>query len=86
MIGAVEEANLIKFHRRSPGISYLSYPDSDAVAHPKLRWSYFVDLRNLRATFDDYSRRLNPPVLHRKEEFVGSDYPNRRTIRRSDKT
>lgn len=80
MLGEVEGANLLKFHRRSPAISYLSYPDFDTVAHPALQWSYHVDLRDLKATFTDYSHRDNPPILHRKEEFVDDEYPGRKVF------
>lgn len=74
MLGDIDGANIVKFHRRSPGVSYLSYPDFDTVAHPTLQSSYFVDLRHLTATFEDFSRRENPPVLHRKETLVGESY------------
>jgi DNA phosphorothioation-associated putative methyltransferase len=81
LLGEIDGANIVKFHRRHPAISYLSYPDFDTVAHPALMWSYFADLRNLRCTFEEFGRRTNPPVLHRKEELVGPDYPGREQFR-----
>ena len=77
MIGEVEGTNLIKLHRDRPKISYLSYPEFDEVAHPTLAFSVVVRLDAMVATFHDFSRRANPPILHRKEAFVPEDYPRR---------
>ena len=77
MVGEVEEANLIKLHRDRPIVSYLSYPDFDRVAHPTLAFSVVVRLNTMVATYHDFSRRANPPILHRKETFVPEDYPRR---------
>ena len=32
-------------------------------------------MQNLNATYHDYARDDNPPVLHRKEALVAPDYP-----------
>ena len=77
MVGEVEGTNLIKLHRTRPKISYLSYPDFDEVAHPTLAFSVVVRLDTMVATFHDFSRRANPPILHRKEAFLPADYPGR---------
>jgi hypothetical protein len=29
-----------------------------------------IDLRDLSVSYTDYSDRLNPPILHRKETFL----------------
>ena len=76
-IGEVEGANLIKLDRQRPKISYLSYPDFDEVAHPTLAFSVVIWLDTMIAKFYDFSGRANPPILHRKETFVSSDYPHR---------
>ena len=34
------------------------------------------------AKYYDFSRRENPPILHRKETFVPADYPNREKFER----
>jgi DNA phosphorothioation-associated putative methyltransferase len=47
-IGSVEGANLIKMHRDSPRVSYLSYPDFDEDPHPSLRASLLVELQTFR--------------------------------------
>lgn len=69
-IGLIDDANLIKLHRKRPRISYLSYPDFDTKPHPELHRSVLVDLRRADADFIDYTQRKNPPVLHRKETFL----------------
>jgi DNA phosphorothioation-associated putative methyltransferase len=73
-IGGTEDANIIKFHTDKPCISYLCYPGFDNVAHPKLKWSMLVDLRDLDIRFRDYSHQENSPILHRKEAFVSSNH------------
>ena len=82
MVGEVEGANLIKLHRDRPKISYLSYPEFDEVAHPALAFSVVVRLDTMVATVHDFSRRANPPILHRKETFVPEDYPGRERFAR----
>jgi len=81
-IGEVEGANIIKLDRQRPKISYLSYPDFDDVAHPALAFSVVIWLDTMIAKFYDFSRRGNPPVLHRKEAFVARGYPNREKFAR----
>ncbi len=75
-IGKVDGATLVKFSRRTPSVSYLFYPEFDEVGHPLLTKSIRVALGRLETEYTDYSERRNPPILHRKELFVASDYPN----------
>ncbi|WP_082981958.1 DNA phosphorothioation-associated putative methyltransferase [Mycolicibacterium mucogenicum] len=77
LAGTVEPANLVKLSVTEPQVSYLSYPDFDRDPHPKLRSALTVNLRRLSLEWRDYGRSDNPPLLHRKEEFVGLDYPRR---------
>lgn len=81
-IGEVEGANLVKLHRQSPRVSYLSYPGFDEEPHPKLLGSLLVDLRNLDLEYRDYSSRDNAFILHRKECFVPVGYPGREKFAR----
>ncbi|OKH19841.1 DNA phosphorothioation-associated methyltransferase [Hydrococcus rivularis NIES-593] len=71
----IEGATLIKFSTDKPKISYLFYPDFDRDPHPALQFSVVVDMETLRASYWDYAASDNPPILHRKETFVASDYP-----------
>ncbi len=74
-LGRIEEANIIKLHRRKPRISYLAYPEFETSAHPALASSLSVDLQTFRVSIRDYRDYLNPPILHRKETFLRSDHP-----------
>ena len=76
-LGEVEAANLIKLHLLEPKVSYLSYPSFDKDPHPSLAFSLLVDFRKYKIKERDYSERANPPILHRKEEFVDEGYPGR---------
>jgi DNA phosphorothioation-associated putative methyltransferase len=75
VVGEIEGANLIKLDRQRPKISYLSYPDFDEIAHPTLAFSVVIWLDTMIAKHYDFSRRDNPPILHRKETLVPLDYP-----------
>src|SRR5690606_30149645 len=85
LVGTVEQATLVKLHRGDPVVSYLSYPDFDRNPHPALAQSVVCDLRERRFRVDDYSGRLNRPILHRKELFVGASYPSRSKFERLTK-
>ncbi len=76
-IGNVESANIVKLNRVKPKISYLAYPDFDSDPHPPLQGSLVVSLRSLKIRHFDYRQSENPPILHRKEEFVPAEYPGR---------
>lgn len=75
LVGAVPDSNLVKLHHDGPHISYMSYPDFDRDPHPALSESYFVDLQTFRIKYRSYRESTNPPILHRKEEFVAPDHP-----------
>lgn len=73
LAGTVDQANMIKLSVTEPQVSYLTYPDFDRDPHPTLRSAITVNLRKLTVDWRDYSRSENPPLLHRKEEFLGVD-------------
>jgi DNA phosphorothioation-associated putative methyltransferase len=77
LIGTVDGANVIKLHRDSPKVSYLCYPKFEKDPHPGLSASLLVNLQTLRVTYREYAASHNPPILHRKEEFLASDHPLR---------
>jgi len=74
-IGRLEGATLIKFHTKTPKISYLFYPDFDTEPHPALHTSMQIDLRDLHVSYRDYNPDDDPPVLHQKDALVTPDYP-----------
>ncbi|MTJ06404.1 DNA phosphorothioation-associated putative methyltransferase [Anabaena sp. UHCC 0204] len=74
-IGRLEAANVIKFHLKTPKISYLFYPDFDIDPHPILSKVMTIDLRDLHVTYQDYDLEDDPPILHQIEALVTPDYP-----------
>ena len=70
IIGEIPEANLIKLHRDTRKVSYLSYPQFDTEAHPELAESFIVDLSALKYKRIRYDSERNVPILHRKETFL----------------
>lgn len=82
LTGTVEEATIVKLNRVEPKISYLAYPTFDDDPHPSLTTSIRADLRRLHVKFSDFRTWDSPPILHRKETFVGAEYPRRGTFAR----
>ena len=74
-IGRLQGATVIKFHTKSPKISYLFYPDFDTDPHPAMHTSMQIDLRDLHVSYRDYDIDDDPPVLHHKDALVTPDYP-----------
>ena len=74
-IGRLEEANVIKFHLKTPKISYLFYPDFDINPHPILSKVMTIVLRDLHVTYQYYDLEDDPPILHQIEALVTADYP-----------
>lgn len=74
-LGEIEGANIIKLHRTSGAVSYLSYPEFDDHPHPCLLRSLKLSLRRRELDCFDYANHANPPILHRKETFLRPDDP-----------
>lgn len=62
--------NLLKFHLKEYAITFLSYPDFVENPHPALQYATKINLNTGRIVRTDYSKRANPPILHRKETFL----------------
>ena len=77
LTGNVDDATLIKLHRHKPQVSFLLYPTFDRDPHPALHGSFVARLPELRTTYRDFTKSENPPILHRKETLVPTDYPGR---------
>jgi DNA phosphorothioation-associated putative methyltransferase len=82
LAGTIPGANLIKINREQPLVSYLTYPAFDTDPHPILATSVTVNLRKLTVDRRDYRASANPPLLHRKEEFIAEDHPLRERFAR----
>ena len=75
LVNNLDRATIIKLGIDRPKISYLYYPDFDRDPHPQLHQSIIVDLATEEVSVRQYHNSHNPPILHRKETFVGKDYP-----------
>lgn len=81
LVGEIDEANVIKLHRFSGKVSYISYPDFDKQPHPPLRQRIKVTLPTLSIDLFDYSNWEDPPLLFRKDELIHSDHPKAKLFR-----
>ena len=77
IVGDVE-CDLIKMTTDGRKVSFLRYPDFDRVPHPELNYSVKVYLPKAAHSFRDYAESTNPPLLHRKEVFLGELHPDYR--------
>lgn len=75
LLGDIEECNLIKINKMKEKVSFMVYEDFEKVAHPALLCVYVVDLPKMQTKLWDFEGRENPPILHRKDTFVGEDFP-----------
>ena len=66
--------HIVKFSTKEVKLSLLDYPKFNTYAYPALAHSYTFDGSNRYAKHIDYTKRANPPILHRKELFVDDDY------------
>lgn len=82
LAGTVEGANVVKLSRRKPKVSYLAYPRFDEDPHPELARTTVASLDALSLAVHDYQGSENPWILHRKETFVGPEYPLRERFAR----
>jgi len=76
-LGTVEDANILKLHRVKAQISYLCYPEFERDPHPAAFDTIVVNLDEFRIFYRRYADSDNPPILHRKEELVAPDHPDR---------
>jgi DNA phosphorothioation-associated putative methyltransferase len=75
LVGEVDECNILKINKFKNKVSFLAYEDFDEVEHPVLLYSWVMDIPKNDLKFWEFRQRENPPILHRKETFVGPDYP-----------
>ena len=68
------EYNVIKLGTEAFRISFLSYPRFFEIPHPKLAKSTLVDLASGKVREEDYTKRSNRPILHRKEAFLPKEH------------
>ena len=71
LTGNVDDATLVKLNRLKPQVSYLVYPTFDTEAHPALKYSIVGKLSEGRMKHRSFAGSTSPPILHRKETFIG---------------
>jgi DNA phosphorothioation-associated putative methyltransferase len=67
--------NVLRINSSKRVLALLSYPGFETIAHPQLACSLSVDLVKQQTVATDFSARVNPPVLHRKELFLHPAHP-----------
>ena len=81
-VGRPTDWDLVKLSHEGRSVSWLGYPDFDKDPHPRLAWSYNVDMRTLEGSYRSYLDSGNRPLLHRKHEFLCADDPDAAKYRR----
>lgn len=81
-VGDIEGANVVKLNREKPQISYLVYPGFRRDPHPAINASLIVRLGNPQIRNWDYADSRNPGILHRKEELLPLEHPDREKFAR----
>jgi DNA phosphorothioation-associated putative methyltransferase len=74
---AGENYNVVKFNVNGDVLSLLSYPDFFDEPFPALAKSWRIDLTSKRVETRYYANSYNPPILHRKEQFIPTTHPCR---------
>lgn len=69
------EYDLVKVAHDGKHVCLLSYPTFDTHAHPELKYSIKVLFPSKQYCVTDYTKSTNPPILHRKDLLVPTDYP-----------
>jgi DNA phosphorothioation-associated putative methyltransferase len=69
--------NIIKFNVTSNTLSLLSYPNFFDEPFPVLARSWRIDLISQHIETRHYANSYNPPILHRKEQFIPTTHPRR---------
>jgi DNA phosphorothioation-associated putative methyltransferase len=73
--GRPADWNILKLDHRGRRVSWSAYPEFDTDPHPRLDWTYGVEMSKLEGNFQSFGGRSNRPLLHRKEEFLADDDP-----------
>jgi len=66
--------DLVKIALDGKAISFLSYPAFDEAPHPSLAQSLRVYLPRGSYAIREYGPSSNPPILHRKDSLVSTNY------------
>jgi DNA phosphorothioation-associated putative methyltransferase len=69
--------NVLRISEDTEEVALLQYPLFFEDAFPALTHSWRVHVPSGHVSFRDYSRSLNPPILHRKELLLPTSHPDR---------
>ena len=73
-LGSMDDMNIVKLHRFSGKVSYLSCDKFDEQAHPPVTSTVKLSLRSLRLDLYDHASGGNPILLDQKDKMVTEDY------------
>ena len=82
LVGELDDANVIKLHRFSGKVSYITYAGFDKNPHPPLTERMKVSLRTLNIDWFDYSAWDDPYLLLTKSSLVQESYSKHESFRR----
>jgi DNA phosphorothioation-associated putative methyltransferase len=68
------EYNVIKFNTTSFSVSFLSYPNFFKLPHPILHSSIIINVEAGQVKKINFTKSVNPPILHRKENLLKNDH------------
>ena len=85
LVGELDDANVIKLHRFSGKVSYITYDGFDKNPHPSLKERMKVSLRSLNIDWFDYSNWEDPFLLLSKSCLVAPEHPKRKLFERFEK-
>ena len=74
LVGELDDANVIKLHRFSGKVSYITYDGFDKNPHPPLKERMKVSLRSLNIDWFDYSNWDDPYLLIGKTNLINESY------------
>ena len=77
LVGELDDANVIKLHRFSSKVSYITYDEFDKQPHPVLKERMKISLRSLTIDWFDYSQWDDPYLLLEKHHYLSESYPRK---------
>ena len=77
LCGAVQDAHIIKIHKRSGKVSLLQYDDFEGNPLPELQQRIKVSLKSRSVQVFDHRSQENQQVLYFKERYVARSHPER---------
>ena len=82
LVGELDDANVVKLHRFSGKVSYITYDEFDKNPHPPLKERMKVSLRSLNIDWFDYSTWEDPYLLITKSSLIQESHPKHDLFRR----